>query len=202
EVKPEISASSTNAGASTNTTTAANNADIKSEGIEKENNSNNLSGKNLNDDIQVGRQVAFKLPGSVVDEWIQCEVTKVITQGYRLEVRDPEPDDHGNPGKSYQCRIKDIILLPLPGQSIKSIPVNSVVLAQYPETTAFYKAKVASYNPKRRIYNLKFEGEEDISKETEVNSDLVLDSELDSKPVYSGLSGLLGLSGSTLVLLS
>lgn len=126
------------------------------------------------EELTVGRQIAFKLPQSAVDEWIQCEITRIVTPGYRFEVRDPEPDEKGNPGKSYQCRLKDIILLPLKNQVVKPIPVGTIVLARYPETTAFYKATVCSYNSKKRMYNLKFEGEEDRHKETEVEDTLVI----------------------------
>lgn len=126
------------------------------------------------DELTVGRQIAFKLPQSAVDEWIQCEITRIVTPGYRFEVRDPEPDEKGNPGKSYQCRVKDIMLLPLRDQPVRPIPVGTIVLARYPETTAFYKATVCSYNAKKRVYNLKFEGEEDLNKETEVEDTLVL----------------------------
>lgn len=144
---------------------------------EKESNQPNNNSKDNTDsgsELTVGRQIAFKLPQSAVDEWIQCEITRIITPGYRFEVRDPEPDENGNPGKSYQCRIKDIMLLPLKGQSITPLPSGSIVLAQYPETTAFYKATVSSYNPKKRVYYLRFEGEEDYQKQTEVDDTLVL----------------------------
>lgn len=124
--------------------------------------------------LDVGRQVAFKLPRSAVGEWIHCEITRVITPGVRFEVRDPEPDERGNPGKTYQCRLKDIMPLPLPDQPVKVLPPGSVVLARYPETTAFYKARVASHQPKRRSYLLRFEGEEDAHKEIEVKDMLVL----------------------------
>lgn len=124
--------------------------------------------------LQTGRQVAFKVPQTQVDEWIQCEITRVFAGGQRLEVRDPEPDDLGNPGKTYQCRLRDIIPLPAPEQPIKPLPAGSVVLALYPETTAFYKAKVASYSAKRGAYYLRFEGEEDTDKEIEVGDHYVL----------------------------
>lgn len=124
--------------------------------------------------LEVGCQVAFKLPRSAVGEWIHCEITRVITPGVRFEVRDPEPDERGNPGKTYQCRLKDIMPLPLPDQPVRPPPPGSVVLARYPETTAFYKARVTSYQPKRRSYLLRFEGEEDAHKEIEVNDTLVL----------------------------
>lgn len=127
-----------------------------------------------NSGLQTGRQVAFKVPQTQVDEWIQCEITKVFAGGQRFEVRDPEPDDLGNPGKTYQCRLRDIIPLPAPEQPIKPLHAGSVVLALYPETTAFYKAKVASYSAKRGLYYLRFEGEEDTDKEIEVGDHYVL----------------------------
>lgn len=124
--------------------------------------------------LEVGSQVAFKVPNSAVDEWIQCEITKVISPKARFEVRDPEPDDEGNPGKTYNARIRDIMPLPRPDQPVKQLPNQTVVFARYPDTTAFYKARVVRYSPKKRVYYLRFEGEDDVQKEIEVSDVLVI----------------------------
>jgi SAGA-associated factor 29 len=47
------------------------------------------------------------------------------------------------------------------------------VLARYPDTTTFYRAEVMGM--RRDTYRLKFEGEEEIGKEMDVDRRYVLD---------------------------
>jgi SAGA-associated factor 29 len=129
------------------------------------------------DVIAIGRQVAFRLHGKVKggeEEWIQCEVTKVISEGLRFEVQDPEPDENNNPGQSYKAHIRDIIVIPKEENPTVSYPPGSVVLARYPETTTFYRAEVIDYNRRDGKCRLRFEGEEEEGKETDVERRLVL----------------------------
>ncbi|AOW05400.1 SGF29 tudor-like domain-domain-containing protein [Yarrowia lipolytica] len=126
---------------------------------------------------RVGSQVAFRLRkqrGDEEEEWIQCQVTRVYSDGQRFEVKDPEPDENGNPGQSYKTSIRDIIPLPT-DEELRNMPqftAGSQVLARYPETTTFYRAEVTG--TRRDKYRLKFEGEDDADKETEVSRGLVL----------------------------
>ncbi|ANB15463.1 Sgf29p [Sugiyamaella lignohabitans] len=128
--------------------------------------------------IHVGTQVAFRLRKHKggEEEWIQCEVTKVITEGIRFEVQDPEPDENNNPGQSYKAGIRDIIVVPIDqdNTSLPPFPPHTIVLARYPETTTFYRAEVIDSSKKEGKCRLKFEGEEEEGKETEVERRLVL----------------------------
>ncbi|KAK7207260.1 SGF29 tudor-like domain-containing protein [Myxozyma melibiosi] len=130
------------------------------------------------DQYVVGAQVAFRLKkGRGVDvEWIQCEITKVIGEGskIRFEVQDPEPDENNNPGQSYKAGPKDIIVIPETSDGLPTYPPGTRVLARYPETTTFYKAEVMG-TKRDGTCRLKFEGEEEVGKETEVERRLVLE---------------------------
>ncbi|KAK9248880.1 SGF29 tudor-like domain-containing protein [Lipomyces tetrasporus] len=126
----------------------------------------------------VGAQVAFRLKkqkGADV-EWIQCEITKVMGEGskIRFEVQDPEPDENNNPGQSYKAGPKDIIVISDSSTDLPVYPIGTRVLARYPETTTFYKAEVMG-TKRDGTCRLKFEGEEEVGKETEVERRLVLE---------------------------
>ncbi|KAK9488067.1 SGF29 tudor-like domain-containing protein [Lipomyces starkeyi] len=144
----------------------------------------------------IGAQVAFRLKkqkGAEV-EWIQCEITKVMGEGnkirytaslgcfiililtthVRFEVQDPEPDENNNPGQSYKAGPKDIIFIPELSTDLPVYPIGTRVLARYPETTTFYKAEVMG-TKRDGTCRLKFEGEEEVGKETEVERRLVLE---------------------------
>lgn len=127
--------------------------------------------------ISIGSQVAFRLRKykGGEEEWIQCEVTKILSDGNRFEVRDPEPDEHGNPGESYKASIKDVISIHLdtPVNSLTPYSPRTQVLARYPETTTFYRAEVIGTKRDGKC-RLRFEGEEEVGKETEVDRRLVL----------------------------
>ncbi|ODV96323.1 hypothetical protein PACTADRAFT_49686 [Pachysolen tannophilus NRRL Y-2460] len=130
---------------------------------------------NASEPVVVGSEVAFKLRHKGMDaEWIQCECTKIISET-KLEVRDPEPDENNNPGQTYKATWKEIILLPPKedAHNLINYPYGTKVLARYPETTTFYPAEVIGTKRDGRC-RLRFEGEEEISKETEVERRLVL----------------------------
>nr|3MP1_A Chain A, Maltose-binding periplasmic protein,LINKER,SAGA-associated factor 29 [synthetic construct]3MP6_A Chain A, Maltose-binding periplasmic protein,LINKER,SAGA-associated factor 29 [synthetic construct]3MP8_A Chain A, Maltose-binding periplasmic protein,LINKER,SAGA-associated factor 29 [synthetic construct] len=130
---------------------------------------------NPNAPILVGSEVAYKpRRGSADGEWIQCEVLKVVADGTRFEVRDPEPDELGNSGKVYKCNRKELLLIP-PGFPTKNYPPGTKVLARYPETTTFYPAIVIG-TKRDGTCRLRFDGEEEVDKETEVTRRLVLPS--------------------------
>lgn len=126
--------------------------------------------------IGVGSEVAFKPRKGGEAEWFQCEVVKVSADGLRFEVRDPEPDEFGNPGKTFKCTWKDIIFITpetIPKAQVSTYPPGTKVLARYPETTTFYPAVVIG-TKRDGTCRLRFDGEEEVDKETEVLRRLVL----------------------------
>lgn len=133
---------------------------------------------NPSDPILLGSEVAYKPRKSGDGEWIQCEVIKISTDGTRFEVRDPEPDEFGNTGQVFKCNWKDIILIPpkdAPKHITPNYPPGTKVLARYPETTTFYPAVVIG-NKRDGTCRMRFDGEEEVDKETDVIRRLVLPS--------------------------
>lgn len=125
--------------------------------------------------IMVGSEVAYKLKNRHFEEWIQCEVTKILGDGTKYEIRDPEPDENNNPGQTFKANYKEILLIPskLEVPNLISYSYGTKVLARYPETTTFYPAVVVGQK-KDGTVRLKFDGEEEVNKETEVERRLVL----------------------------
>ncbi|AAS50347.1 AAL019Wp [Eremothecium gossypii ATCC 10895] len=132
---------------------------------------------NPNDPIYVGSEVAYKPRRTGAEgEWFQCQVIKVSADGTRFEVRDPEPDEFGQPGGTFKCNWKELLLIPprtTPRQLTPHYPSGTKVLARYPETTTFYPAMVIG-NKRDGTCRLRFDGEEEADKETEVDRRYVL----------------------------
>lgn len=134
-----------------------------------------ISKYNASEPILIGSEIAYKLRNRHMEEWIQCEVMKVIGDGIKFEIRDPEPDENNNPGQTFKANYKEVLLIP-PLAEVKDLvnyPYGTKVLARYPETTTFYPAIVVG-NRKDGNVRLKFDGEEEVNKETEVERRLVL----------------------------
>ncbi|AET37541.1 Sgf29p Ecym_1303 [Eremothecium cymbalariae DBVPG len=135
------------------------------------------SNLNPNEPIYVGSEVAYKPKRTGAEaEWFQCEVTKISADGTKFEVRDPEPDEFGQPGGVFKCNWKEILLIPPSNstrQQIPNYPSSTKVLARYPETTTFYPAMVIG-NKRDGTCRLRFDGEEEVDKETEVDRRYVL----------------------------
>ncbi|ODQ78877.1 hypothetical protein BABINDRAFT_162547 [Babjeviella inositovora NRRL Y-12698] len=141
---------------------------------------------NPSDPVTIGSEVAYRLrqrnhnpyggaSASGMSEWIQCEVLKVLADGTKFEIRDPEPDENNNPGQIFKASYKEILLVPTPDEARELInyPYGTKVLARYPETTTFYLAEVIGTKRDGRC-RLRFDGEEEEGKETEVERRLVL----------------------------
>ncbi|SCV04926.1 LANO_0G14466g1_1 [Lachancea nothofagi CBS 11611] len=131
---------------------------------------------NPSEPIILESEVAYKPKKGGDGEWFQCQVIKISSDGTKFEVRDPEPDELGNPGQVYKCSWKDVILLPAvstPKQQTPNYPSGTKVLARYPETTTFYPAVVIGHK-RDGTCKLRFDGEEEVDKETEVARRLVL----------------------------
>jgi SAGA-associated factor 29 len=146
-----------------------------------------------------GAEVAYKQSKikGVEGEWIQCLIVSVSGEGKqkrydagvislssstyahmastasRYEVQDPEPDEMNNPGQIYKTTAAALIPIPPVGSPLPEYAKGKQVLAKYPETTTFYKAEVMGM--KRDVCRLRFEGEEEIGKEQEVDRRFVLD---------------------------
>lgn len=134
-----------------------------------------LSKYDSDEAVVVGSEVAYRLKSRHLEEWIQCVVTKIIGDGSKYEVRDPEPDENNNPGQTFKANYKEILLIPSKSEVPNLIPYvyGSKVLARYPETTTFYPAVVTGTKKDGKV-RLKFDGEEEVNKETEVERRLVL----------------------------
>lgn len=139
--------------------------------------SNRPKKRNLLETLQPGSPVAFKQPKSKGSDgdWIQCNVIRISGEGpkAKCEVQDPEPDENGLPGQTYRTTLGNLIPVHRESTGLPPYPKGAVVLARYPETTTFYKAEVMA--SRRDICMLRFEGEEEIEKLTEVERRLVLE---------------------------
>lgn len=80
-------------------------------------------------------------------------------------IKDPEPDKNGVPGQVYNATAAALIAIPGPDASLPYFYIGHQVLARYPETTTFYRAKVIGANKKN--YKLKFEDDADQIMEVE-----------------------------------
>ncbi|KAI9807818.1 MAG: hypothetical protein M1825_005123 [Sarcosagium campestre] len=126
-------------------------------------------------------EVAYKQSKQkgVEGEWIQCIILNVIAPklandiDYSYEVQDPEPDENGHPGQIYKTSASTLVPIPAAGSALADYPKGKQVLARYPDTTTFYRAEVMGM--KRDSCRLKFEGEEEIGKEMDVDRRYVLD---------------------------
>ncbi|TGZ82970.1 hypothetical protein EX30DRAFT_339219 [Ascodesmis nigricans] len=128
--------------------------------------------------LQLHSDVAYRLPKQkgAEGEWIQCTVIGILGgEGgkRRYEVQDPEPDEAGGHGK-YRALASALIPIPKDSAGLAPYPNGKQVLARYPETTTFYKAEVIG-TKRDGTCRLRFEGEEEVGKETEVERRLVLD---------------------------
>ncbi|KAI5797487.1 SGF29 tudor-like domain-containing protein [Peziza echinospora] len=123
-------------------------------------------------------EVAYRLPKqkTTEGEWIQCIIIEITGEGIkrRYSVQDPEPDEAGGHGQIYKASASALIPIPKESSGLPLYPVGKQVLARYPETTTFYRAEVMG-TKRDGTCRLKFEGEEEVGKETEVERRLVLD---------------------------
>ena len=147
---------------------------------ELDNNSDSLSRpkkRGIADQLSIGASVAFKQPRvkGVEGDWIQCNIIRIFGEGLkaRCEVQDPEPDENGLPGQTYKTTLSSLI--PIQNDNVGLVPhlKGAHVLARYPETTTFYHAEVMA--SKKETCMLRFEGEEEIEKLTEVERRHVLE---------------------------
>lgn len=126
-----------------------------------------------------GKPAATAAPPLEPDgEGILCSVTSVIGEGKqrRYEIRDV--DDSAATTPPWRASVSALVAIP-PIEMNDKLPVlggGRQVLALYPGTTTFYKAEVASAkgDGKKGVVRLRFEGEDEMDKETEVERRYVL----------------------------
>jgi len=113
--------------------------------------------------LKPGRKVAFRPVSKkgVVgpdgkkedgEEWILASVRRCINQDKnRYEVQDADPTEDGQPGPCYNTTLRNLIPLPDPTSplgdpthpaSYETFQLGATVMAQYPDTTTFYRAEV------------------------------------------------------------
>jgi len=136
--------------------------------------------------LQPGRKVAFfpvtastkasSATGAEVPDqkfWMLAVVTRCINQGRGgYEVQDAEMQDDGQPGQLFTTIQKYLMPLadpdaapnsPMHPSSYPDFPAGHFVLALYPDTSCFYRAKVAEDREKgfNKPYRVRFDDDED-----------------------------------------
>ncbi|TKX23687.1 hypothetical protein C1H76_4203 [Elsinoe australis] len=133
-----------------------------------------------------GAMVFYRNKGRAQEgEGILCRVTSVIGEGKqrRYEIQDADPDPQpgtGEPPAPYRASVSHLYAIPA-SNALPDLPKGKNVLAQYPDTTTFYKAEVSTpwrtkdlVGEKGPYVRLRFEGEMEEAKETEVERRFVV----------------------------
>ncbi|CAI8496017.1 unnamed protein product [Hanseniaspora opuntiae] len=129
-----------------------------------------------------GGSMKRKIPEEMSD-WFQCVVLKILNEeGTRFEIQDIEAAETGQNKDIYRCNSREIIHIPLnkevqeKNQSLKAYPVGMRCLGRYPDTTTFYPAVVLGRQTVDGVNYciLRFDGEEEVDKETLVERQHVL----------------------------
>ncbi|GMM39246.1 Sgf29 protein [Hanseniaspora uvarum] len=129
-----------------------------------------------------GGSMKRKIPEEMSD-WFQCVVLKILNEeGTRFEIQDIEAAETGQNKDIYRCNSREIIHIPLnkevqeKNQSLKLYPVGMRCLGRYPDTTTFYPAVVLGRQTVNGVNYciLRFDGEEEVDKETLVERQHVL----------------------------
>jgi SAGA-associated factor 29 len=107
-------------------------------------------------------------------EGILCIVTSVSGEGkqrrYEIIDADPEPP---TPPQATRASVTQLVPIPPSNASLPNMEAKKPVFALYPGTTTFYKAEVVSQRDGQTV-RLKFEGEEEAGRETDVERRYVL----------------------------
>ncbi|KAL6932891.1 hypothetical protein ACO0R3_001980 [Hanseniaspora guilliermondii] len=129
-----------------------------------------------------GGSMKRKIPEEMSD-WFQCIVLKILNEeGTRFEIQDIEAAETGQNKDIYRCNSREIIHIPLnkevqeKNQTLKPYPVGMRCLGRYPDTTTFYPAVVLGRQTVDGVNYciLRFDGEEEVDKETLVERQHVL----------------------------
>ncbi|KAK5171590.1 hypothetical protein LTR04_001384 [Oleoguttula sp. CCFEE 6159] len=106
---------------------------------------------------------------------------------HSYEIQDADPDPIPATGQippPYRASVSNLVAIPLTNAGLPDLPAKKNVLALYPGTTTFYKAEVsaawraatlsAEKGDKAAMVSLRFEGEEEVEKEMDVERRYVL----------------------------
>lgn len=136
--------------------------------------------------LTVGMEVLYrkKAKDSSDGEGILCVIHSIIGEGKqrRYEIRDVDPDSAES--IPYRAGLQQMTPIPPAGMTLPDLPLKKGVLALYPQTETFYKAEVVPALKKGSgggetgtpvgYVRLKFEGEEELGKELDVERRYVL----------------------------
>ncbi|KAF2171993.1 hypothetical protein M409DRAFT_63509 [Zasmidium cellare ATCC 36951] len=75
-------------------------------------------------------------------EGILCRVTNVIGEGKQRRYEVQDADTSGDPPPPQRASVSQLMQIPESNKGLSDLPQRKSVLAQYPDTTTFYKAEV------------------------------------------------------------
>lgn len=143
-----------------------------------------LANRAVKPNFNKGDKVAFKRKkeepqqGEAPYDWILGEVVGVTGEGKsrRYKCLDVEPEDPST-AKEFKTFASNMIPIPTEKDALGLAKVDSgkMVLALYPQTTAFYAADVVNTESDGLTVNLKFHGENDSSTTHQVERRYVLE---------------------------
>ncbi|KXT10022.1 hypothetical protein AC579_1222 [Pseudocercospora musae] len=100
-------------------------------------------------------------------EGILCRVTNVIGEGKQRRYEVQDADTQGEPPPPQRASVSQLIQIPENNKGLNDLPSKKQVLAQYPDTTTFYKAEVIESwrakdlaNDKGEMVKLNFQDDE------------------------------------------
>ena len=76
-------------------------------------------------------------------EGILCQVTAVIGEGKQRRYEVQDADTSGDPPPPQRASVSQLIQIPVNNKGLSDLSKGKHVLAQYPDTTTFYKAEVS-----------------------------------------------------------
>ena len=76
-------------------------------------------------------------------EGILCRVTAVIGEGKQRRYEVQDADTSGDPPPPQRASVSQLIQIPQSNRGLQDLSKGKGVLAQYPDTTTFYKAEVS-----------------------------------------------------------
>ncbi|EON64035.1 hypothetical protein W97_03265 [Coniosporium apollinis CBS 100218] len=134
--------------------------------------------------LQVGTEVCYKNKAKAAEgEGILCSITNVVGEGKqrRYEIIDSDTDTP-TPPTPYRASVNYLVPIPSSNLGLPDLAPGKNVLALYPMTTTFYRAEVvASKNKKdgpaelkEGFVRLRFEGEEEVGRNEDVERRYVL----------------------------
>ncbi|KAI4764067.1 hypothetical protein E4T52_01101 [Aureobasidium sp. EXF-3400] len=99
--------------------------------------------------LSLGAHVFYRNKGRTQEgEGILCRVTNVIGEGkqrrYEIQDADPDPVPGGDLPPPYRASVAHLMPIPTENKGLADLNKGRHVLAQYPDTTTFYKAEVSA----------------------------------------------------------